>query len=230
MKRAVLFPGALALVFSLACGSAGCDVFLEDWGETGQPCTKRSHCKYEQYCVGQRCTPYSAHCESDSDCRHDDVVGFGSDSWCTDDNVCDHPPIAWDSIECPGEEGQTLCTGSNMTCTAFPAESEESGQQWFCSLHCFYDGECPVSVICMLSEDGPSCGDPSWTADYGVVCGSDDDCNYDLQCVEFESLPGSGEYLMFCVDDCAAGCQNGMECCRPDGAGFDICVPSLVCP
>ncbi len=108
MRRAVLFPGVLVLVFSLACGAAGCNVFLGDWGEIGQPCNKRSHCKHEQYCVGLRCTPKenTVSCELDSYCQRVEVLG--PESWCNDDNVCDHPPIEQDSNACQ-DGGQTLC-------------------------------------------------------------------------------------------------------------------------
>jgi len=224
MRRAVISLGATALVVSLACGPAGCDLFLDEWGEPGQPCNDMSHCKYDQYCIGQRCTQNATPCESDSDCQDDPLLG--PDPWCNEDNVCDHSPLYWDSIVCTDGE-QAVCDESDMTCTPFPGES---GHQWFCSWPCMDTDECPEPAICMLSEMGPSCGEPSWTDHYGVQCWSDEDCEHDGKCLDFEIFPGSDEYGKFCVEGCDADCSMDMLCCMPDGVSYDICVPQSVCP
>ncbi len=222
MRRAVISLGATALIVSLACGPAGCDLFLDEWGETGQPCTDMSHCKYDQYCVGQRCTEpqNTTPCESDSDCQED------QDYWCNEDNVCDHSPFYWDSIACT-EIDSSPCDETGMMCIPFPWET---GPQWFCSLPCIDSDECPPPAICMLSEWGPSCGEPNWTDYHGVQCWSEGDCEYDLDCVNFEMDPGSDHFASFCVGSCDPTCTMGMQCCRPAVADQDICVPTVVCP
>ena len=77
-----------------------------------------------------------------------------------------------------------------------------------------------AAVVLLLMMIG--CGGESPTGEIGSACGSDEDCNSELQCVE--ELPGG-----FCTRACdGTDCPEGTLCVTvelPENRRIDACSP-----
>jgi hypothetical protein len=189
-----------SLVLALITAGYGCDVFLPDKGNEGQPCLDNGECKPGLVCQDGKCVQGST----------DGGDGCETNEECEDDNPCTADLCVERNCTNTNLQNGTPCDDGN-TCTADDACQEGScaGTDKDCS---HMDGICKQGVC--FSENGQcvqiSAADDS-DCDDGLYCTTGDKCQSgdcvgtDLDCDDSDTCT-----IDEC-DDVGDACQNTLD-------------------